>query len=400
MVVRYMGTKRHMADPVRETIISLTGKSRAVDLFSGMGSVAESLCDGISVVTNDALSFSACISRARFTALERSANSVSTAARLKPAYESRLRELELKYADQLAIENYVLSKDENALGNYMTQAQHVGNSIKHRQAARHAAEASGSQHYELATLYFSAGYLSLRQAMELDAIRAAIDSDDCPTDRDWLLGAWLSATSAVINAPGHTAQFLKPNSGPSHARIVRFWKRSIWDEFGNALLRVNLVGSRSWRSGNAALLGDALDLVRSGQLHNAGVIYADPPYTRDQYSRYYHVYETLYKYDFPDSSGAGRNRSDRFTTGFCLKGKVVASFHELCRSVARMRVPLVISYPADGLLTQWDLSPADVAREYFKDIQTLSFPANHSTMGGSNGKSKKQATENLYVCTF
>lgn len=389
-----------MVDHVRDAIADLTNGGRAVDLFSGMGSVAESLRDTVSVVTNDAMSFTAAISRARFTALRRSADIESTIARLRPAFEMRLDELTRKYIEQLAAEDLALVGERADLVMYMKRAKHVGNSVQHRRAARTAAIGSSSEHYELASLYFSAGYLSLRQAIEVDSVRYAVDLDDHLSDRDWLLGAWIAATSVLVNAPGHTAQFLRPNSDTAHGRIVRTWARSIWDEFVEGLGAVALVGTEAWRSNNSVFVGDALDLISTGQLNNVGAVYADPPYTKDQYSRYYHVYETLYRYDYPDSSGAGRNRSDRFTTGFSLKSAVVASFHDLCRNVSRMKVPLVVSYPSSGLLSEVDLTVADIATEYFPGVDTLSFEANHSTMGGSTGKSKKTATENLYVCTI
>lgn len=387
-----------MADHVRDTIAELEPAGRVIDLFSGMGSVAESLQRTASVVTNDALSFTAAISRARFTGLDRATTAADVVARVKPAYESRLRELELAYSSELDKEVAALSGSRTDLVAYIENAQHVGNSAERRRAARAAAESSRSDHYALASLYFSAGYLSLRQAIQLDATRAAIDADPTIEDRDWMLAAWIAATSVLVNAPGHTAQFLRPNSDSSHSRIVRTWARSIWDEFVLALDTVSQVGSEAWRRENSVYVGDALDLVSAGQLRDIGTVYADPPYTKDQYSRYYHVYETLYRYDFPDSSGAGRNRSDRFTTGFSLKSAVVASFHDLCRNVSRMGVPLVISYPSSGLLGDAGVTVPEVARQYFGNVQTRSFNASHSTMGASTGASKKSATENLYVC--
>lgn len=398
MVVRYMGTKRHMADHVRDAISDIRPCGRVVDLFSGMGSVAESLQDTASVVTNDALSFTAAVSRARFTGPNRSATSKEVVQRLAPAYDDRLRELEAMYSEELKHELSALSGSRSDLLKYMEAARHVGNSATHRRMAKAASESSGSDHYQLATLYFSAGYLSLRQAIELDAVRAAIDADINLEDRDWMLAAWIAAASVLINAPGHTAQFLRPNSEPAHARIVRTWSRSLWDEFSSGLDTVSQIGSESWRRNNSVYVGDALDLVSAGELRDIGVIYADPPYTKDQYSRYYHVYETLYRYDFPDSAGAGRSRSDRFTTGFSLKTAVVASFHDLCRNVARRQVPLVISYPSSGLLGDAGAALRDITLQYFSDVRVRSYEAKHSTMGASTGTSKKTATENLYVC--
>lgn len=398
MGIRYMGTKRHMASHVRDVIAELTLGGRVVDLFSGMGSVAESLRDTASVVTNDALSFTAVVSRARFTGPDRISTSADVIHRILPRYESHLHKLKASFANELQNENEALRGSRTDLLNYMQNAQHVGNSVKRNLEAKIAAESSDMDHYKLASLYFSAGYLSLRQAIELDAIRAAIDTDSHQDERDWMLAAWLTGASVLVNAPGHTAQYLRPNSDPAHKRLVRTWERSIWNEFALALDSVTQVGTETWRSNNAVHVGDALDLISAGELHDIGAIYADPPYTKDQYSRYYHMYETLYRYDYPDSCGIGRTRSDRFTTGFSRKSDVVASFHDLCRNASRMQVPLVISYPSRGLLNDAGSSVTEITKQYFHNVQTRSYQANHSTMGASSGPSKKTATENLYIC--
>lgn len=399
MVVRYMGTKRHMADHVRDAIADLVSNGRAIDLFSGMGSVAESLKDTCPVTTNDALSFTAALSRARFTGGNRKSKPRDVVVRLRAAYDCRLDELAAINSKQLAEEATALLGEKSDLANYMRRAAHVGNTASLRRRARQASEAAGSDHYSLASMYFGAGYLSLGQAIAADAIRFAIDMDTHPAERDWLISAWISAISVLANAPGHTAQYLKPNTSSAHARIVRTWGRSLWAEFGEALDRVGQVGTPTWRKKNAVYVGDALDLVSSGALSDIDVVYADPPYTKDQYSRYYHVYETLYRYDYPDSSEAGRSRSDRFATGFSLKSAVIASFHDLCRNVARMQVPLVISYPSDGLLASANSDVREVAGAHFREIEVRSVDASHSTMGASTGASKKSATEYLYVCT-
>jgi adenine-specific DNA-methyltransferase len=106
-----MGTKRHMAGHVQMAIAGLQPEGRVVDLFSGMGSVAESLCNTASVVTNDALSFTESLSRARFTGKRRASTPAKAAARLAPVYLTRLRELASVHASQLAIESAALQGD-------------------------------------------------------------------------------------------------------------------------------------------------------------------------------------------------------------------------------------------------------------------------------------------------
>lgn len=400
MVVRYMGTKRHMAASVQQALCQLVSTGRAVDLFSGMGSVAESLSEcNVPVVTNDALEFTACISRARFLGNRRSQTTTAAVEGLKPHFQHARARMLADSASVLSAEREALDGTKADLSEFIARAKHVATSVEARSNARAASEAAGLEHYRLAQLYFAAGYISYEQAVEVDALRYAIDLDGDLAMRDWYLAAWLSAISVLVNAPGHTAQFLRPNTDSAHARIVRTWRRSVWDEFDNALRRTQQVGTSNWRGANEVLVTDALDLVSSGRLDNVDVIYADPPYTKDQYSRYYHVYETLYRYDYPDARGAGRVRSDRFTTGFSLKSSVRASFADLCRNVARMEVPLVVSYPTGGLLDQTGTTFRDVANRYFLNVDVTALDAQHSTMGASSGASKKTATENLYVCT-
>jgi adenine-specific DNA methylase len=105
----------------------------------------------------------------------------------------------------------------------------------------------------------------------------------------------------------------------------------------------------------------------------------------------------MYRYDFPAAEGQGRARSDRFTSVFCLKSQVANSFIDLFSSVASLGMPLVLSYPSDGLLTKTDNSITEIGGKYMRLKTIESFGANHSTLGASKGLTTKSATENLYV---
>jgi len=398
MALRYMGTKRHMVQYVHDAILSSSTRGRVVDLFTGTGTVAESLVGQRSVVTNDAFAFIGAISRARFTGAKHKSTVANVASRLLPAFQKATHYFSSYYEEKLAAEDAALKGNPSDLNAYFSQASHVANSSQERKAARAASVASDINHYQLACLYFSSGYFSLSQAIEIDALRYAIDSDASMLERDWLLSAWITSVSTILNAPGHTAQFLKPTSEAAAKRIERTWTRSLWSEFLRSLGETNQLGSASWRRLNEVFVGDALDLVSGGALTDVGVLYADPPYTSDQYSRYYHLFETLYRYDYPDAHGAGRVRSDRFTTGFCLKTQVVSCFHDLFRCVSRMQVPVVLSYPSKGLLHETGTTIQDIAGSYFSSILQTSVASAHSTMGASKGHSRQQAEENIYVC--
>lgn len=393
-----MGTKRHMADRVGRLIAGLGTTGALLDLFSGIGCVAESLADKKPVVTNDAMSFTAVFARARFTGCSRRWTAGEAISQIRPAYRDRLAELSAQNRTLLRAETRALSADWHALADYFANVQHVANNADVAKEASLSATSKGVDRYRLATLYFAGGYFSVRQAIQLDALRCSIDSLDIDSStRDWLLSAWLAAAAAVVNAPGHTAQYLKPNTSAAAQRIRRYWRRAIWDEFQNRLIDLHHVGSADWRATNRVEVSEAIALLQSGSVEGVDAIYADPPYTKDQYSRYYHVYETLYRYDFPGAAGQGRARPDRFSTDFCLITRVVDAFTALFDVVADLKIPLVLSYPTSGLLDAAGSDIATLASTRLEILATDTFSAEHSTLGASQGTKTKGALENLYV---
>ena len=398
MPIRYMGTKRLLAPAVRNAVRSLNPGGRVADLFAGMGSVSAQLASDHPVLANDALTFAASMLRAQFTDGMRA--SPATLARcLWPWFESAHSHLRTEFSSRIRTEQAIVRcSTPNSLKAYMCEAHHAGNSDVWRGRAAEAARRKGIEHYKLATLYFSAGYFSTAQAIELDSIRYAIDQCDVATSRDGLLSAWIAAAASTINAPGHTAQYLKPQSGSSYVRVRRQWQRQLWATFLGKLESLGKVGTRNWRRRNVITSEDALVLATDLSRYNVGAVYADPPYTRDQYSRFYHVYETLYRYDYPDSKGSGRYRSDRFVTPFSHVTRARRSFEHLFSLIADARIPLVLSYPANGLLETRDSSVLDLLQGSFSSVTNTPIDHDHSTLGASNGHRFKAAKENLYVC--
>jgi adenine-specific DNA-methyltransferase len=363
-----------------------------------MGSVASYLAPRFPVVTNDLLSFTAAFARARFLDIPRRPGR-ELLGELWPVYQSQVRALRERFGRRLAGERRALSGGPRDLDTWMATAPHAGSSDRYKQFAKSAAQSEDEDHYSLVTLYFAAAYFSTAQAIEVDALRRAIDDRADQDERDRLLAAWIAAAAVAINAPGHTAQYLKPRHHAICTRIQRQWSRSIWSLFVDKLQTLEPHGDRGWRQRNRVYVADALELLRSGTLRGAvGAVYADPPYTKDQYSRYYHVYETMYRYDFPESTGEGRVRRDRTPSPFCLLTQVTESFEALFSMTASLGVPLVLSYPSNGLLTKRGVDIGRLARGYFQSCDMTEMPYHHSTMGGSSGTKSKDAMERIYVC--
>lgn len=400
MSIRYMGTKSHMSSKVRDIVDSLEPSGNVVDLFSGMGSVAQALSPRWQVTTNDFLEFTTVFSNYRFKTTEDQPRAEALLSQLKPFYRSHFQNLSAAYNQHLQKEAQVIQGGHLELRHYMETTSHVGNADILRDEAKQASKTSDPKsRYRLTYLYFNSGYFSARQALELDSIRYAIDVN--LKGANWLRGiaALLSTVSRVINAPGHSAQYLKPRNAETAKRIQKYWAKNCWLIFSENLSDLLPLGTSEWRANNEVVHGDALDFFRSRAADNVGAVYADPPYTRDQYSRYYHLYETLYKYDFPASTGAGRYRDGRVTTAFSSRTQVESAFERLAGEVSKRSVPLILSYPESGLLQHTGVCLKKLLEPYFSSVTDIKIRAEHSTMGGSGGRSKKSATEMIYVCT-
>lgn len=179
---------------------------------------------------------------------------------------------------------------------------------------------------------YSDSYFGVRQAIEADAILRAVKlthaSGQISSDhRRWLAIGLGRALLKIANSAGHFAQLLKPKLS-SYKRYLRQRRRSLWAEWLFSTGELQAAGSSDWRRLNRSFNEDSILLLpKLGRARQRpSVIYADPPYTDDQYSRYYHLLETVILYDYPKVAGAGLYRPHRFQTPFSIKSRAVAAF--------------------------------------------------------------------------
>ena len=178
--------------------------------------------------------------------------------------------------------------------------------------------------YCLFTYYFSNIYFGLEQCMQIDSIRYSIDSINDKEAREWALGVLVVTVSAV--ASNHAGHFAQPKRVDEKTilSLIEKRKKSVWLEFSKRLLAI---ASESERYPYEVHTVDGPwehALKQIAEINTGDIIvYLDAPYKRDEYSRYYHVLETLVLYDYPASERKGRLRSklngERFRTEFFSK---------------------------------------------------------------------------------
>ena len=242
------------------------------------------------------------------------------------------------------------------------------------------------------TRYFGGRYFSWEQAVDLDALLAQIHFVDRPY-RDFYLAVALVVASDAVNTVGkHFAQPIKLRDarGFPKRHLVKQTLRdravSVFDSYGACC--ESLARLRRTRGRHRAVRSDYLDFLESDSTPFAAV-YADPPYTRDHYSRYYHVLETMALRDEPEvattkirSNGVPRlsrgiYRLERHQSPFCIPTKAPGAFEHLFGAVAKRKIPLVLSYsPYEAsarnrprLLTIDQL--LGIAKRHFKEVELI-----------------------------
>lgn len=257
--------------------------------------------------------------------------------------------------------------------------------------------------YRLFSITYAGGYFGLQQAIDIDSIRYAIDTRlkarrITSEQHRWLLIALCQAVSKVANTTGHFAQYLKVKSG-NVERLARQRERSVHDEWLACIEKMKPISTKRWRQGNVVTKSDAIGLLKKmttkgGKLPS--VIYADPPYTDDQYSRYYHLYETLILYDYPKSSGVGRYRPDRFVSPFSSKQSVEEQMKLLVEGAANLGSDIVISYPDNGLLGDTKSTLRRLIKASYNHCNVIEIDHRHSSLGASKGLEKQGVTEMIF----
>ena len=391
--VSYMGTKRRLAGQVANIVTDLT-PGPFVDLFAGMCSVGSAVAPSRQVWSNDLQRFAHTVATARFCSRELAPRSIDAAGACFSTAQKEAQQLRARFGAREAFEQRALDAGR------ITQLSETFEEGIAR--ANTLASQKASKRYDVITTRFAGTYFSYGQSIEIDSIRRAIDVAYPPAEATadvhrWALLALCVAMSRCTTSTGHFAQPLAPKAR-NLGKFAAQRTRSIWTEWLNAFPLMIPTGSRAWRAKNRAYQTTANELLAEMTKERApAVIYADPPYTKDQYSRFYHLYETLILYDHPEAHGRGLYRQGRSVSEYCAKGTVAPAMRDLIASAARLGSSLVLSYPVNGILERpGEQIPEMIYEAYGTYPDVFHFDHFHSTLGASKGPERAAVVETVY----
>ena len=401
--VSYMGTKRALASQVAD-VIADAPPGPLLDLFSGICSIASTVAPSRPIWCNDIQHFASTVAEAFFTSPTLPYQSDAAAKLVLAPYSKNRLELQHRFSRPLRQESIALTSHDLSLLQLLEYSlPNVARCPQLEQEREFLFAHPTSFPYRLFTTTFSGGYLGLQQSIQVDSIRYALDSLLASSNLDchqhkWMCLALCQATSKVATTTGHFAQYMriKPKT---KQRFVSQRRRSVWYEWLRSMHDMAPIGTAAWRSNNRVFSQDANTLLASLLEHSdqPAVIYADPPYTDDQYSRYYHLYETLLLYDYPPSKGTGRYRPDRFRSPYSLKTQVQNAMTSLISTAAKLGSKLVLSYPENAILPNSKDFLSSLLTQHFGNSWSVADLSHyHSSLGGSKGHEKYRVTELIF----
>ena len=373
--IHYLGSKLRVVDEVVAAIDEVDpGRGAVLDLFAGSGTVARALSGERRVYASDIQEYSRVISSALL------APDLPDAA-MVDAFRTRLAEhdafrLDLADAIAPAVEHEEASIQAALRGDPepicdvldhgcflalelsapMPRASSVIKPL--RESLRRLKRLGLVGSADATTLrYFGGAYFSYAQAAELDVLSRVIESFG-PKRRDTLRAALLSTASDVVNTVGKQfAQPIRPRSkdgSPKRHLIAKITRdRAVAPSAAYLRWLARYAALSSAQLGHVAIRADYVDALERLK-GDISVVYADPPYTRDHYSRFYHVLETLALRDNPTiaaNPGAiqgelsrGLYREDRHQSPFCIKSQVQSAFGAMFVGAASAGASCVLSY--------------------------------------------------------
>lgn len=257
-----------------------------------------------------------------------------------------------------------------------------------------AAELRIANKWNLFIRYYANTYFGVEQCLQLDALREYAESLPSENAKIHLLAATIAAMTFAVSSTTHLAQYLKPSTQRKSISLIRRRGVNLVDEVKKRLINLSSYPLPDRLA--TVYQKDFRELLAVFPLDSHSVLYIDPPYFKEHYSRYYHVLDTFYLYDYPEltfndriqSTTIGRYRQQRIVSDFGLKSLVEAAFADIFLSLQSSGAKAAISYAETSLVKKDDL--LNLATEFGLKASVKEIDLMHSGQGQPRNKIVKE----------
>jgi len=365
--LNYLGSKLRLLGFIEENVRAVASERSGVcDLFAGSGCVSYRLARKFQVVSCDIQHYSNVICNALLKRGDVTIDRIDTFFRaIDVAYQQRMLDL-FKPLIELE-ENAIFQRNSATLTDIVEHGSVEVFNIEHCAspiegfvgAVGESLRGQGiANEKTLISRYYGGVYFSYRQAVLMDVFLEHINTHVEKEERDFFLAALLSTASDVVDTVGkHFAQPIRARDSKGKIKPL-VYNKAVKDKTIDIvrLYREWLVKYASLPRApfeSRVICGDYQDCLRDLP-DGVGTIYADPPYTREHYSRFYHVLETMALRDSPNISmttlhgerhvSNGIHRAERFQSPFCIRSQAPHEFEKMFELASSRGKNLLLSY--------------------------------------------------------
>lgn len=411
LTLQYMGSKTRIISSVCDPIINNQSIKTVVDLFAGSGTVGYALKPYKKIISNDIEYYAYIINQAILNGCNLSKVEEES---FWSAVEKQYMRLQAKIPSVLELEQEFFINENIDYKVYQDFCEKTPSVFDSRSDNLYMEELGKLVDFVtpgeapvldfpcLFLTYYANTYFGVAQCCQIDALRGVIEQIKDDQIKNVLLTVLMSVMSDVASTTTHFAQFLKVKSKSTCKNLIKKRKINIIEESKLLLKEYRKMGICEKKESTNSLCYnlDFLECLDTVVLDNSTLVYADPPYFKEHYSRYYHVLNTLCLYDYPTLAinpqthefSIGRYREDRSVSDFGKKAKALNAFNTLIKKCVNAEAWLMISYSDNSIVDINDLKK--LAEKYY-DVLTEKVELSHSKQG-RNSTSKVQ--EYIFIC--
>lgn len=429
--IHYLGSKLRFLDFIKEVVDELDpDRNDICDLFSGTGSISQHLSAERKIVSVDIQNYSNVICSALLNPISDELIKMFPTKIINSEHiKKNLKLFSPLIEFEESLINGVLGNDLDLVCNYLensslysailTEDKNASELLKKAFKAVISNLDGFEQKTFISTKYFGGVYFSYKQAVILDAILSEINKTDLKY-HNILLASLLSTASDIVNTVGKQfAQPIRPrnkNGLPKKGIVKQLRKDRNLDVLSLYKYWLDKYSSNYVSFENHKVLRADYKEALVGLDDDVRIVYADPPYTRDHYSRFYHGLETLSLMDYPKISktkiggserlSRGLYREEREQSDFCIRSKAPKAFDELFKLVSEKGKILILSYSpydktkgAHPRVVEIE-QLKELAETYFKNVEIRSIGKfSHSKLNRTDlHLTAEEAAELLIIC--
>jgi adenine-specific DNA methylase len=369
--LQYLGAKNRVINSIINESSKHIYQGYVLDLFSGSSIVSQAFSNnGIKVISNDVQKFSGIISNT-FLKIDFDIKDLDISPEIlfkNDIFDEEFFQIYKYYIEQEEL--FLNDKNTNDLLKLYENFPLLWNDVKSKtlkineiisKLALHINEPA----FDIAPLFttlYAGTYFGILQSIKIDIFRNRIeDLARANKISTWqynlFLTSLISVISKIVNSAGkHFAQPIKfENIIKNELLESRLFKNRLIDidTLLSETISQNLdkIKTNITPTSNLVLSMSMESIIqKTDKLPSIDLIYADPPYTAQQYSRFYHIPEILIDYKVPElqihrgKTTTGIYPENKFKSRFCSVSKAPDAFTDLFNLTKKTDSTLVLSY--------------------------------------------------------